>query len=340
MANRAVWLDGPGQEPRVDSAPTSEPGEGELLIRVKAVPVQPGEWKIQAGLIPVPLRYPTVIGVSLAGVVEKIGTGVRRFRQGDRVVANSASVLRDDHRFGAYQKFCLATQDMTAKIGETISFEEAGSLAVAYSPAGALFLHLGLDRPQYPALPKKHERVLIWGVSSSFGAIASQLAARAGYDVVGVAAGWHAQSVSSFGVDRFVDRTASDVVQQLISLGPFKAVLSAADDAADQVKIGQILGALGGGYFLTTFGVRDGVEFPPGVTGGFGMFLQEIMDPKNVEFKEWLWWDYLEKALSNNDLESLPVEVVGGLSQAKTAWDTLRKGGVSGKRQIITPDSD
>jgi len=79
---------------------------------------------------------------------------------------------------------------------------------------------------------------LIWGVSSSFGASAAQIAQQAGYDVVGVAASHYAELVKSFGLANFVDRTAPAVVEDLVALVSFKAMLAAADSAENQVKMG------------------------------------------------------------------------------------------------------
>ncbi|POR31161.1 Uncharacterized protein TPAR_08622 [Tolypocladium paradoxum] len=339
VMNKAVWIDGRGREPRVGPAETPEPGENEILLQTKAVAVQPGEWKIKDGIIPIPLEYPAIIGLSFSGIVEKVGPGVERFKQGDHVLTNSAGVIRNDHRFGAYQRFSLVPQESTAKIANT-PFEEAASLATAYAPASALFLHLGLERPQIPTAGKRQGVVLIWGASSSFGAIAAQLASHAGYAVVGVAHGRNADMVKSLGVTHFIDRTSDRAVSDLIDLGPFKAVLAAADSAEDQVKIGEVLAAHGGGEFLSTMGVRSGVKLPDGVTGHFHQFVDDYLDPDNKQFTQWFWWDYLEKALANNQLKSVPLELKGGLSQVSAAWDTLRDNKVSGKRLIIQPELD
>jgi NADPH:quinone reductase-like Zn-dependent oxidoreductase len=179
---------------------------------------------------------------------------------------------------------------------------------------------------------------LIWGVSSSFGALAAQLAGQAGYAVVGVAHGRNADMVTSLGVTHFVDRTSDRVVPDLIDLGPFKTVLAAADSAEDQVKIGQVLAAQGGGEFLSTMGVRSGVELPKGVTGRFHQFVDDYLDPKNEKFTQWFWWDYLENALANKELKSVPLDVYGGLSRVGAAWDALRGHQLSGRRLIIQPD--
>jgi NADPH:quinone reductase-like Zn-dependent oxidoreductase len=186
----------------------------------------------------------------------------------------------------------------------------------------------------------KTKLVLIWGASSSFGAYAVQLAVKAGYTVVGVASGANAQLVKALGASHFVDRKSSNTAQELVALGPFDTILAAADSAADQSVIGEVLAAQGGGTFLSTMGVRAGVTLPSGVSGFFAQFLDDYLDPKNEEFTRWVWWDYLEDVLATGDIQLLPVQVVGGLSRVQEAWNSLREGKVSGQRLVIKPDMD
>lgn len=54
--------------------------------------------------------------VSFSGIIEQVGPGVERFKPGDHVLTNSTGVIRNDHRFGAYQRFALAPQELTAKV--------------------------------------------------------------------------------------------------------------------------------------------------------------------------------------------------------------------------------
>ncbi|EXA30428.1 hypothetical protein FOVG_18197 [Fusarium oxysporum f. sp. pisi HDV247] len=335
--NTAAWLPGVGKTLEVRPADIPAPGIGELLIEVKAVAVQPAEYKIQEGLLPFPLKYPTVIGLSFSGIVVKVGPAVARFKVGDRVVTNSAGTIRNDSRFGAYQRYALTTQELTAKIGG-LSFETASSISNLYGAASALFLHLQLEKPSgEPKSDRKAEKVLIWGASSSFGAYATQLAAEAGYAVVGVASARNAELVQSFGAAHFVDRESPGTLQELVALGPFKAVLAAADTAQDQGLIAAMLAAHGGGSFLSTMGLRPDVTLPPGVSGHFAQFIDDYLDPENREFTKWLWWQYLENTLESEKLKLLPVRVVGGLSQVQAAWDLLKQGKVSGQRLVIVP---
>ena len=68
--------------------------------------------------------------------------------------------------------------------------------------------------------------------------------------------------VISVGVTQFADRASASVVQDLVSKGPFNAVPAAGDSAENQVKIGDIKAAHGGGHFLSSVDVCDGVTLP------------------------------------------------------------------------------
>ncbi|KAI4703580.1 hypothetical protein J4E89_010001 [Alternaria sp. Ai002NY15] len=275
--------------------------------------------------------------VSFSGVVVKVGTEVSRFKKGDRIVTNSAGSIRNDPRFGAYQKYAVTTQEMTAKIGQ-VSFEAAVSISSLAYPASALFIHLHLEKPAEHANPEnKNKKVLIWGASSSFGAYATYLAARAGYTVVGVASSQNAQLVKSFGAVHFVDRKSPTATQELIDIGPFEAVLAAADAAQDQPVLGAVLAAHGGGSFLSTMGLRPGVELPAGVQANFVPIMDVYLDPKTRDFTTWVWWDFLECELAAGRLQPVPVHVLGGLDMVQEAWNLLKAGKVSGQRLLIAP---
>ncbi|KAI4681710.1 uncharacterized protein J4E84_007305 [Alternaria hordeiaustralica] len=335
--NKAAWLPGVGKPVDVGPADIPEPGPEELLIEVKVVAAQPAEYKIQEGTLPYQLNYPTIIGISFSGVVVKVGTEVNRFKKGDRIVTNSAGSIRNDPRFGAYQKYAVTTQEMTAKIGQ-VSFEAAVSISSLAYPASALFIHLHLEKPAEHANPEnKNKKVLIWGASSSFGAYATYLATRAGYTVVGVASSKNAQLVKSFGAVHFVDRKSPTVTQELTDIGPFEAVLAAADAAQDQPVLGAVLAAHGGGSFLSTMGLRPGVELPTGVQANFVPMMDVYLDPKTRDFTTWVWWDFLESELAAGRLQPVPVQVLGGLDMVQEAWNLLKAGKVSGQRLLIAP---
>ena len=65
--------------------PDPTPGQNQVLVRVKAVAVNPIDTYMRGGMIKAELPYPYTIGADLAGVVEKCGPGAVRFKPGDRV---------------------------------------------------------------------------------------------------------------------------------------------------------------------------------------------------------------------------------------------------------------
>ncbi|CAI5502802.1 unnamed protein product [Closterium sp. Naga37s-1] len=69
-----------------DNVPVPTPGKGEVLVRVRAASINPGDWKLQSGLIPfLPRRFPATAGFDLAGNVVAVGPGVTKYTVGEAV---------------------------------------------------------------------------------------------------------------------------------------------------------------------------------------------------------------------------------------------------------------
>ena len=81
---RAMVLDAAGQPLRERELPTPRPGRGQLLLRVKACAVCRTDLHVVDGELPDP-KLPLVPGHEIVGVVESVGEGVERFREGERV---------------------------------------------------------------------------------------------------------------------------------------------------------------------------------------------------------------------------------------------------------------
>ena len=63
------------------------PGEGEVRIAVAAAGVNFADVMARLGLYPDAPRPPLVVGYEVAGIVDAVGRGVTRVREGDRVIA-------------------------------------------------------------------------------------------------------------------------------------------------------------------------------------------------------------------------------------------------------------
>jgi L-iditol 2-dehydrogenase len=79
--------------------PIPEIGEGDLLVSVEAVGVCGSDLHQYAGTHSWPVNYPVVLGHEFSGVVAKVGDRAKGFREGDRVVSETAAVFLDDSIF-------------------------------------------------------------------------------------------------------------------------------------------------------------------------------------------------------------------------------------------------
>ena len=172
---RAVRFDGYGgiDVLQVVDVPEPVPGPGEVLVRVKAAAINPGEAKIRDGALHsrFPATFPSGQGSDLAGVVEGIGAGVTGFDAGEEVIGYT-----DDRAAHAELARVLAA-NLTAK-PPAVSWEAAASLHVAGCTAWAAVraVSLGSD-----------DTVAVSGAAGGVGVFTVQLARSAGATVIGIA---------------------------------------------------------------------------------------------------------------------------------------------------------
>ncbi|PVH76474.1 GroES-like protein [Cadophora sp. DSE1049] len=341
--NKAVWIPSKGATPVVGEAEIPRPGGGEVVIENKAFPLHPGDWKVLKGIIPIELRYPTVIGNYAAGIVYSVGSGVTRFKPGDRVLSVTCFSLRNDHRYGAHQRFVLSGEAMTSHTPDTLDFPGATSAAQIYASMSAMVLHVGLDRPSKTPKPEnKNEKVLIWGGGSSFGFFAVQIAVQAGYTVHTTSSPSSKSILLDIGAATVHPYASQTLLDDLLTLGPFKAIFAASDDASSQLLMAKLLSAQGGGSFISTMGPRAqsaGVEWPERVSVEFVQYMDDYFEEMNKEFRDWVFDEYIERGLREGTLKLGEVEVVeGGLGGVGAALGRLEGGGVRGRKLVVSVD--
>jgi NADPH:quinone reductase-like Zn-dependent oxidoreductase len=170
-----------------------EPGDGEVLVRVRAISVNPIDWKIRRGLVAKEL--PAVLGSDIAGTVEV--SRAEGFAEGDSVFGFAGS--------GAYAELASANGAMIAKMPDGLSFEQAAALPVAGLTAWqALF-----DRGALQA----GQTALIAGAAGGVGHLAVQFAKHAGARPIGIGSGRNRDFVLGLGASGYVDYTSEDVTQ-------------------------------------------------------------------------------------------------------------------------------
>ena len=178
---------------RYEQADRPEPGEGEVLIRVRAGSVNPVDWKYRRGLSE--RQLPAVLGNDVSGTVDV--SRAATFAEGDEVFGIVAS--------GGYAEFATASAAAIASKPVGVSHDQAAAIPVAGMTAWqALFDRGGLERGQ---------TTLIAGAAGGVGHFAVQFANLAGARVIGTASSRNRDFVLGLGADDQVDYTEQDVGQ-------------------------------------------------------------------------------------------------------------------------------
>ncbi|KAF8244879.1 hypothetical protein K440DRAFT_557695 [Wilcoxina mikolae CBS 423.85] len=305
VQNSAAWLPSAGAALKVGPSELPQPGEGELVVENHAIAVQPADWKLQKGLLPITLKYPTILGSkhafiphlqsrSVCGIkcrLRDVGAGVTRFKKGDRVLTCTAMILRNgDTRYSGYQKYVLSTQAMTCHVYRRHAVCVCVNRCINSRKCHVRpHLHLHLDKPSKNPSPKP-ETVLIWGGASTLGSYSIQIAAQAGYKVVTTASAKHAEYLHTLGAQEVIDYTqpSTSLLAALHQHGPYHTIFSAMDNPSSQAVMGEYLASQGGGEFLTAKGAF-GVKLLEGVEGRFVQFLDDFLKEELEEFTRWFY---------------------------------------------------
>jgi len=162
------------------------PGPGEVLVRVKAAGINPGEASIRNGLLHDrwPATFPSGEGSDLAGVVEDVGPGVDPFVVGDEVLGWT------EQRASHAELVVVPMTQLTHKPAG-VAWEAAGALYVAGATAWAAVRAVGVSAG---------DTVVVSGAAGGVGSLAVQLAARAGAKMIGLASERHHEWLRAHGV--------------------------------------------------------------------------------------------------------------------------------------------
>ncbi len=151
--------------------PVPVPGEGELLVRVDAAGVNPGDAKLREGAYgEVPL--PAILGREVAGVVEAVGPGVTGVTLGEAVFGGTPGLL------GGWAERALVVAAFAAPLPAGVDPVSAAVLPVAAGTAFDALVQLALPRGA---------TLLVNGAGGGVGVVTVQLAVARGVRVVGVA---------------------------------------------------------------------------------------------------------------------------------------------------------
>jgi NADPH:quinone reductase-like Zn-dependent oxidoreductase len=368
--NNAAWLPAKRADLQVGPAPFPTAGEGELVVRNRAVAVNPLDTVKQStgDLMYRWLPYPSVLGEDVAGEVVEVGAGVTGFAVGDRVLGYAVGMekSRTSAAEGGFQEYTVVLAKLAARIPDKLAFEQAAVLPLAMSTAASALLQtdqLGLVHPSADPAPTG-ETLLVWGGSTSVGSNAIQLAVAAGYDVITTASPRNHDYVRGLGARLALDYASPTVVDDLVralegstfagalavgtgSAEPTVAVASRVHGrrrvvlASPSVSFGDLPRKAGPSaaavstlsrlvWANVALQVRSRLH---GVKTGY-VWGSTLMDN---EVGPALFRDFLPQALADGRYAAAPpAEVVGhGLASIQPALDALRTG-VSARKLVVT----
>lgn len=230
---------------RVDDVDRPVPEDGQVLVRVKAAGINPGEAAIRTGAMAdlFPSTFPSGQGSDLAGVVVEVGGGVDRVSIGDEVIGFS-------EKRSAQAELVLVDVDKLTPKPNGVPWTVAGGLYVAGVTAWGAVHSMRLA---------EGDTVVVSAAAGGVGSLAVQLARRAGATVIGLASrhnhewlrghgvipiayGDHTfdriEAAAPGGIDAFVDTHGGGYVELALALGISVERIDTIADFAAAAKYG------------------------------------------------------------------------------------------------------
>ena len=215
-----ITTPGPPEVLVATGRPTPSPGPGEVLIKVAAAGVNRPDVMQRMGHYPPP-GITDIPGLEIAGVIERVGEGVRDWRAGDRVCALVAG--------GGYAEYCVAPAPQCLPIPSNVDFVQAAAIPETFFTVWANVFERGRL--------KAGESFLIHGGTSGIGTTAIQLAHAFGARVFATAGSAEkCAACERLGAERCINYRDVDFV-------------AAIKDATAGKGVDLILDMVGGDYF-------------------------------------------------------------------------------------------
>jgi len=233
---------------RLEEVPDPKPGQGQVLVRVKAAGVNPADTYVRSGAYAIKPPLPFTPGFDAAGVVEAVGAGVTGVAVGDRVY--TVQTLS-----GAYAELALCDRSQVKPLPTNTSFAQGAGISVPYGTAYRALLQR--------AHAVAGESVLVHGASGGVGIAGVQLARAHGMIVIGTAGTDKGrQLVKQEGAHHVLDHSGPGYLDQIMSLTGGRGV-DVVLEMLSNVNLDKDLGVLAKFGRIVVIGCRGTVEINP-----------------------------------------------------------------------------
>ncbi len=224
------------------------PAAGQVLVRVRAVGVNPVDTYIRAGAHAVKPKLPYTPGLDAAGTIEAVGEGVSRVGVGERVYTAGSLT-------GTYAELALCEEAQVHHLAARVSFAEGAGVFTPYATAYRALFQRARGVPG--------ETVFIHGASGGVGTAALQLARAAGLEVIGTAGTEEGRRLAKDqGARHVLDHHAEGYLEELTSLTEGRGPDVILEMLAN-VNLNKDLGVVAKGGRVVVIGSRGAVEINP-----------------------------------------------------------------------------
>lgn len=176
----------------------------QVLVKVKAVSINPMDWKIRKGEMKLMSgsKFPRHTGVDFAGVIEAVGTSVTEFKNGDEVFGAVKNNMKD----GALAEYFAADATHVWKKPAALEFAQAASIPIVGAAAVTAIEKMGDINA--------NTQILVNGATGGFGMFLLQLLKQKGASVTAVANTKAVDFAQKWGAGSVVDYTKENVLTQ------------------------------------------------------------------------------------------------------------------------------
>lgn len=182
--------------------PSFQPNQ--VLVKVKAVSINPLDWKIRKGEMKLMSgsTFPKHTGADFAGIVEDIGLSVTNFKKGDEVFGVVKNVMKE----GALAEYVVVSSTSVWKKPAHINFAQAASIPIVGAAAVTALQKMGNING--------HSQILVNGSTGGFGMFLLQLLKQKGANITAVTSTKALDFAKKWGANSVVDYTKQNVLSQ------------------------------------------------------------------------------------------------------------------------------
>ncbi len=189
---------------KIADQPLPKPNPGEIRVKVKAVGLNPVDYKTAERGHPA-WQWPHILGLDVAGTVDVVGSSVSNWRPGDSVFYHG-----DLSRPGGYAEYAIAPAHIVARIPDNVTFEDAAAIPCAGYTAWQI-----LSR-KIPA--RKGRALLVHGGAGGVGGFAVQMGRLLDLKVITTCSATNFSVVNKLGAAHPIDYRSEDVTARIMEI--------------------------------------------------------------------------------------------------------------------------